>query len=63
MTGNDGQTGKHSCGYYDKEEYDKYVAKQVYYGLDSPEYLKLTKFHVGVLITKNRRYIEDKFVK
>lgn len=57
------QDGKHSCGYYDKVAYENYKGSKYYDGSESGTYLKTDKFHVGVSITRHKRYIEDKYVK
>ena len=61
IRGNDNSSGRHSCGYYDIEKYNK--EKKM-----NPEatesYLKAIKAHIGVSITKNHKiYIEDSYVK
>lgn len=60
MDGNNSAVGKHSCGFYDVKKYCK--AKR-----ETPEasekYLKLVASHVGVIMTKNKIYIEDYYVK
>lgn len=61
VRGNDGLSGRHSCGYYDVNKYNE--AKKL-----NPEasdgYLKAVEAHVGVSITKSQKiYIEDSYVK
>lgn len=62
MTGNYNKDGRHSCGYYDKRKYDRYIS-----GCSNPnkydKNLKLTRYHVGVVITNSKIYIEDAYAK
>ena len=61
VRGNDGLSGRHSCGYYDVKRYNE--AKKL-----NPEandgYLKAVEAHIGVSITKSQKiYIEDSYAK
>ena len=60
MNGNNNSVGKHSCGFYDVRKYRKAKRENP----NTPDkYLKLIASHVGVVITKNKIYIEDYYVK
>ena len=63
--GNNSIEGKHSCGFYDRVAYNKYKNSKSYNpSIDSEDYLKLDRFHIGVSITKSHMYyIEDSYVK
>ena len=58
-SGNDGIFGKHSCGYYDVALYKK--SKREHLGNEN--FLKLVHAHVGVVKTRHKTYIEDRYVK
>lgn len=61
MYGNDGLSGKHSCGYYDVKRFE---AEKKRNSGESDRHLKTVCAHVGVAITKNGKiYIEDSYVK
>ena len=61
VRGNDGLSGRHSCGYYDIEKYNKAKKKNPKL---TEGYLKAVEAHIGVSITKNHKiYIEDSYVK
>lgn len=50
--------GKHSCGYYDVRKFKK--GKKEHLG--DIKYLKTNYAHIGVSITRNHIYIEDKYL-
>lgn len=61
MYGNDGLSGRHSCGYYDVKRYNRGKKTMPE---ESDKYLKNVYAHVGVAITKSHKiYIEDSYVK
>lgn len=54
---NDGSYGRHSCGYYDVRKFKKGRKEH----LGNKKYLKTIYAHIGVSITRNHIYIEDKY--
>lgn len=67
MPGNNSMYGEHSSGYYDKRKYDKYIYHNCTKQRKKPDSIdkrmKLTRFHVGVVKTCSKIYIEDNYVK
>lgn len=57
-TTNDNSYGRHSCGYYDIKKFRK--GKKEHRG--DKKHLKTFYAHIGVSITRNHIYIEDKYV-
>lgn len=57
MPGNISEIGRHSCGYYDVEMYNKGKVEN----LGTENYLKTVYAHVGVSLTRNKVYIMDKY--
>ena len=57
-TSNRSVSGEHSCGFYDIKKYKE--GKKMEKG--NNKYLKLIYAHVGVSITRNHIYIEDKYI-
>lgn len=60
MDGNISEIGRHSCGYYDVAKYNKGKNEE---DINDENYLKTIYAHVGVSLTRNKIYIEDKYVK
>lgn len=67
MPGNNPMHGEHSSGYYDKVRYDKYIYHNCIKQHKVPDLIdkrmKLTRFHVGVVKTRSKIYIEDGYTE